>query len=137
MSLLERLSKGDVFASGIGCRIVEIRKGYARTELTVEERHLNGAGVCQGGVLFTLGDLAFAAVANSCGILSVGINNSISFIKSAQLGETVTAECTEVAEHHKLPNTEIKIKNSKGEVLAVMTGMAYRTSKPFEFDSLM
>ena len=137
MSLLERLSDGDRFAAEIGCSIVEIREGYARTQLTVQQRHLNGAGVCQGGVMFTLGDLAFAAVANSSGVLSVGVNNSISFVRSAQLGETITAECILAAEHHKLPQADIKIKNADGEVLAVMTGMAYRTQKPFEFEGLM
>ena len=38
-TLLERLNTSDRFASGIGAQLVEIREGYARTELTVEERH--------------------------------------------------------------------------------------------------
>ena len=37
------------------------------TEMKVEARHLNAAGVCQGGAYFTLADLAFAAVTNSHG----------------------------------------------------------------------
>ena len=73
MTLLERLNTTDRFAASIGARLTEVREGYARAELTVEERHLNGAGVCQGGVMFTLADLAFAAVANGRGILSVGV----------------------------------------------------------------
>ena len=86
MTLLERLNRDDRFASGIGARLTEIREGYARAELTVAEQHLNAAGVCQGGVLYTLADLSFAGVANCHGILSLGISNTITFIKSAQLG---------------------------------------------------
>ena len=91
----------------------------------------------QGGVIYTLADLAFAAVANCHGILSLGISNTITFIKSAQLGETINAECIEQVNHHKLPYCDIKVSNEQGETLAIMTGLAYRMKKDFEFDSLM
>ena len=137
MTLLEKLNQADHFANSIGARLVEVREGYARAELTVEDRHLNGAGVCQGGVMFTLADLAFAAVANSHGILSVGVQNSISYIKSAQLGDRLSAECFEQVNHHKLPYCDVRITNQQGEVLACVTGLAYRTHQPYEFNSLM
>lgn len=137
MTLLERLNNGDRFASNIGAHLTEVKEGSAKAQLTVEERHLNGGGVCQGGAIYTLADLAFAAVTNSHGILSLGISNTITFLKSAQLGDTITAECAELLNHHKLPYCDIKITNQHGELLAVMTGLAYRMKKDFPFDSLM
>lgn len=137
MTLQERLNNDDRFAKSIGAQLVEVREGYACARLTVTEQHLNGAGVCQGGVIYTLADLAFAAVANSHGILSLGISNTITFIKSAQLGETINAECTEQVNHHRLPYCDIKVSNGQGETLAIMTGLAYRMKKDFDFDSLM
>ena len=137
MTLQERLNNDDKFAKSIGAQLTEVREGYACAELIVEDRHLNGAGVCQGGVMYTLADLAFAAVANSHGILSLGISNTITFIKSAQLGETIKAECTEQVNHHRLPYCDIKITNQQGDTLAIMTGLAYRLKKEFDFDSLM
>lgn len=137
MTLLERLNKDDRFAASIGAQLTEIREGYARAELTVEERHLNGAGVCQGGVMYTLADLSFAGVANCHGFLSLGISNTITFIKSAQLGDHLIAECEETVNHHKLPYCDIKVKNQNGEILATCTGLAYRLKKEMEFDSLM
>lgn len=137
MTLQERLNNEDRFAKSIGAQLVEVREGYARARLTITEHHLNGAGVCQGGVIYTLADLAFAAVANCHGILSLGISNTITFIKSAQLGETINAECIEQVNHHKLPYCDIKVSNEQGETLAIMTGLAYRMKKDFEFDSLM
>lgn len=137
MTLFERLNNGDRFASSIGAHLTEVKEGSAKAQLTVEERHLNGGGVCQGGAIYTLADLAFAAVTNSHGILSLGISNTITFLKSAQLGDTITAECTELLNHHKLPYCDIKITNQHGELLAVMTGLAYRMKKDFPFDSLM
>lgn len=137
MTLLEQLNAGDHFASFIGVKMTEVREGYARTEITVEDRHLNSAGVCQGGVIYTLADFSFAGVANSHGILSLGISNTITFIKSGQLGDHLIAECTEVVNHHKLPYCDIKVSNQNGEVIAVATGLGYRLKKDFAFDSLM
>lgn len=137
MTLLENLNNNDKFAKSIGAQITEVREGYAKAELDVKENHLNGAGVCQGGVIYTLADLAFAAVANCHGTLSLGVSNTVTFIKSAQLGDHLTAECTEVVNHHKLPYCDIKVKNQNGEILAVVTGLGYRLKKEFGFDELM
>lgn len=137
MTLLERLNAEDRFARSIGARLTEVREGYSCAELTVEERHLNGAGVCQGGVIYTLADLAFAAVANSHGILTLGISNNITFVKSAQLGDNIKAECIDQVDHHKLPYCDIKVSNAQGETLAIMTGLAYRLKKDFQYDALM
>ena len=137
MTLIEKLNTTDHFAHYIGAQLVEVREGYARAELTVEERHINGAGTCQGGVMFTLADLAFAAMANSHGILSVGISNTITFVKAGMLGDCIIAECTEQVDHHRLPYCDMKITNQKGEILAFMTGLAYRIKNVFQYDSLM
>jgi len=136
MTLLEKLNDTDRFAKSIGAQLTEVSEGFAKAELTVDERHLNGAGVCQGGVMYTLADLAFAAVANSRGILTLGINNTITFVKSASLGDRLIAECTERVDHHKLPYCDIQVSNQNGETVAIMTGLAYRTKKEFTFDSL-
>ena len=137
MNIGEVLNRTDRFAAHAGCKITEVDDKHAVAEMTVTEMHLNGGNVCQGGALFTLADLAFAAVANSHGILSVGVQNSISYIKSAQLGDRLSAECFEQVNHHKLPYCDVRITNQQGEVLACVTGLAYRTRQPYEFNSLM
>jgi acyl-CoA thioesterase len=87
--------------------------------------------------MYTLADLAFAGVANCHGILTLGISNTITFLKSAKLGDHLTAECTEVLDHQKLPYCDIRVTNQNGEILAMVTGLAYRMRKDFPFDSLM
>ncbi len=130
MDIKDKLNNEDRFAKSIGAQLTEASEGFARAELTVENHHLNGAGVCQGGVFYTLADLAFAAVANGRGTLTLGISNNITFIQSAQLGERLIAECREVVDHHRLPYCEIQIRKADGTVLAVMTGLGYRLNKP-------
>lgn len=131
MQLIDFLNEKDRFAKSIGAQLTELREGYSRAELTVEERHLNGADVCQGGVIYTLADLAFAGVANSHGLITLGINNSITILKSALLGDTIIAEATEVVNHHRLPYCDIKITNKNGDIIAIMTGLGYRLKKEF------
>ena len=138
MTLKELLNKNDRFAAENGMQLTVIREGYACAEMTVEKRHLNGGGVCQGGALFTLADLAFAAVTNSRGQLTFGIQSSITFSQSAMEGDTLRAEASETINHHKIPYCEVKIRNQRNELIAVFTGMAYRKSDTkMEVDALM
>ena len=136
MTLKEFLNKGDVFAKNSGARIVEVHEGYAIAEMTVTEEHLNAGGVCQGGALFTLADLAFAAISNSRGKLTFGLENTIAFLRSAVVGDRLVAEATETLNHHKIPYCEIKVRNQNGDLVCVMTGIAYRKEKNMEFESL-
>ena len=128
-NLKDFLNKGDRFAATNGMQVTEIREGFARAEMKVEARHLNAAGVCQGGAYFTLADLAFAAVTNSCGIVTLGIQNSITFLQSAHEGDTLVAEAYETFNHHRLPFCEMRITNQNGDLLCVVTGSAYRTRR--------
>ena len=135
MTLKELLNTNDRFAASNGISLVEIKEGYARAVMTVEERHLNGAGVCQGGALFTLADLTLAGASNSHGKLCLGINCQMHYISSARLGDRLTAECHELSSR-KIPVLESKIFNQDGILIASMTGECYKKDQPFEYDSL-
>ena len=138
MTLKDLLNKNDRFAAVNGMQLTEIREGYARAEMTVDKNHLNGGNVCQGGALFTLADLAFAAVTNSHGLLTFGIQSSITFSQSAFEGDTLYAEAIETINHYKIPYCEVKIYNQHQQLIAVFTGMAYRKSdKKMTVDALM
>lgn len=120
------LSQNDRFAANSGCHLEEIREGYARATLVVTPEHLNAAGVCQGGAYFTLADIALAAVMNGRNQLTVGVQNNIVYVRSAKVGDTLTAQATEVVNHHKLPYVEVRISNQHGELCCIVTGIGYR-----------
>ena len=119
MTLKDFLSQNDRFAANSGCILKEVREGYARAELVVTSEHLNAGGVCQGGAYFTLADIALAAVMNSRGTLTFGIENNIVFLQSAKVGDTLIAEATEVFHHHKIPYVDVRITNQQGELCCV------------------
>ena len=127
--LKDFLNRFDRFAATSGAQVVEIDLGYAKAEMTVVDDHVNGAGVCQGGALFTLADLAFAAAVNSSGMMTVGVSNSITYLRSARKGDRLTAIARE-EHHHKMPFCEVRITNQDDELVCVMTGTAYRRKQP-------
>lgn len=137
MTLKDYLSRNDRFAANSGCVLEEIGDGYAKASLVVTPEHLNAGGVCQGGVYFTLADIAIAAVMNSHGQLTFGVENNIVYVKSAKAGDTLTAMATEVLNHHKLPYVDVRITNQQGELLCIVTGIGYRKQAQMPVDRLM
>ena len=128
MNIQELLNRTDRFAANAGCKITEVDAAHAVAEMRVTTSHLNGANVCQGGALFTLADLAIAALMNVQGQLSVGINNSIMFVASAKEGDLLRAEAVSVCDHHKIPAVEVRVTNQDGRLICHVTGMGYRKS---------
>jgi acyl-CoA thioesterase len=123
---LKEFFKGDRFAVLAGCELLEIREGYARAKMTVEEHHLNGGNFCQGGAIFTLADLAFAAAVNSHLVLTVSTSSNISFFRSVPLGATVYAEARELVNHHRMPYAEVRVTDEQQRLVAIFTSSGYR-----------
>ena len=128
MDIKELLNKTDRFAANAGCKITEVDEHHAIAEMTVTSAHLNGGHVCQGGALFTLADLAIAALMNQHGELTFGISNNIMFVSSAKEGDLLKAEATFVADHHKIPSVEVNVTNKDNKLVCHVTGMGYRKS---------
>lgn len=126
MNIQELLNSTDRFAANAGCRITEVDTQHAVAEMTVTAEHLNGGNVCQGGALFTLADLAIAALMNCRGQLTFGISNSIMFVASAKEGDRLRAEAESVADHPKVPSVEVRVTNQEGRLICHVTGMGYR-----------
>ena len=115
----------DEFARQNGIELVEIAEGYAKTQVCIEPRHLNANGYVQGGVLFTLADLAFAAATNSHGTLTVTSTANITFVHGAK-GGIITAQAQEMVNNHRLPFCKVLILDETGNLLAVFTASGYR-----------
>ena len=117
--------KADRFATQAGVELLEVKPGYAKARMLVTREHLNAGGVCQGGALFTLADLAFAAVATSHKLLTLSISANITFLRSVKQGY-VYAEAQEVFNHHRIPFIEVRLTDESGEPVAIMTSSGYR-----------
>ena len=126
MNIQEILNRNDRFARNAGCQITEVDVEHAVAEMTLTSDHLNGGNVCQGGALFTLADLAIAALMNFQGQLTFGISNSIMYVSSAHEGDVLRAEAVSISAHPKIPSVEVRVTNQDGRLICHVTGMGYR-----------
>lgn len=125
---INELNSRDRFAHDNGIQLTLVSDTESRAEMKVENYHLNGADVCQGGALFTLADLAMAALANRVNFPTLTINAQISFVHSAFEGDCLLAVCKQVA-GGKLPIFEVEITNQKDELIARVGGQCYKKNK--------
>ena len=130
MDIKELLNRADRFAANTGCRLTEVDAEHAVAEMLVTSEHLNGGNVCQGGALFTLADLAIAALMNSKGQLTFGLSNSIIFVSSAEEGDLLRAEAVSISTHPKIPSVEVRVTNQEDRLICHVTGMGYTKSIP-------
>jgi acyl-CoA thioesterase len=121
----------DRFAQENGMRVTEVRTGFARTEMIVEPRHLNAVGILQGGALFTLADLAFAAACNSHGVVAVGVQVDVTWFKPVRSGK-VAAAAEEVSRTRRLSTCLVRVTDQNEELVALFKGVAYITATPLE-----
>lgn len=136
MTLKEYLNTGDRFAAGNGVRLTEIAPGYAVAIMEVTSEHLNAGGVCQGGAIFTLADLVFAALVNQGENLTFAISSTIYYHVSAREGDQLRAEGRLSCAHHRIPTVEVEVTNQQGVRIATFTGQAYTGRNPISVDAL-
>ena len=136
MTLKDFLNSGDRFAAGSGAQLVEIALGTAVAVLEVTSAHLNAGGVCQGGAIFTLADLVFAALVNQGENITFAINSTIYYHVSAREGDTLRAEGRISCDHHRIPSVEVEVTNQDGVRIATFTGQAYTGRTPISVEGL-
>ena len=117
--------ENDNFVNLIGAKLIELGAGYAKAELAIDERHLNAHGIVQGGVMFTLADLALGAASASYGHVCVAVQANIVFLKPVNSGTTLVATARELSKGKKISNYQIAIENSLGKEMANFVGVAY------------
>ena len=116
---IQEFLQGDKFALLAGVELLETASGYAKARM-------------EGGAIFTLADLAFAAATNSHARLTLSITSSINFFKAESKGY-LYAEAHETFSHKRLANCEVRITNETGDLIATFNGTGYRkdTELPF------
>lgn len=129
---LKDFFKRDRFSLLAGIELLEIGEGTARARMLVTEQHLNGGDVCQGGALFTLADLAFAAAVNSHLRLTVSTSSNISFFRPVPVGHYVYAEASELVDHRRMPYAEVRLVDDEDHLVAIFTSSGYRKDVAIE-----
>jgi acyl-CoA thioesterase len=124
-----RMMETDHFSNWMGVKILDIKEGYSKIEMTLRKEMLNGFGIAHGGITFALADSAFAFACNSDGKITVALDVSISFPKAGKEGDVLTAEAKAVNKTNRTGLYLIEVKNKKDELVALFKGTCYKTEK--------
>ncbi len=129
---IEEHIRGDAYAATLGAHIEAIGPGYSRVRLTVTQAMCNFHGTVHGGVIFGLGDIAFAAASNSRGQTAVALDVNISFLRPAFPGDVLVAEAQEQDLSGPIGLYDITVRREgDGQLIAQSQAVVYRKREWF------
>jgi len=124
----------DAASRLLGLQITEIAPGRAVATMTVRADMLNGFAICHGGLIATLADSAFAFACNARNALTVASGFGIDIVKSARLGDVLTATATETSLAGRTGLYDITVTNQHGELIAMFRGRSHRLGERQVFE---
>jgi acyl-CoA thioesterase len=130
-STLSKKMADAAYAAALGFRLQEVKDGYARVAVNLDDRHRNFMGGIDGGVIMSLADYAFACACNTFGDVRVAAQFSTSFIAAPKTKGEMVAEGRTIHAGRKVSITEISVTQD-GELIARATGTAIPTEKVHE-----
>jgi len=119
----------DAFSQWMDVKVLDIKEGYSKIQMTIRKEMVNGFGIVHGGLPFSLADSAFAFACNNRNNLSVALDVTITFTKAVNVGDTLTAEAKEVHNGRSTGVYLITVINQKNEQVALFKGTCFRTGK--------
>jgi acyl-CoA thioesterase len=122
----EAMLTGDQASRSLGMRLVEVRPGYARLSMRIEERMLNGHKTCHGGFIFALADSAFAVACNSHNRVTVAAGAAIDFLAPGRLGDELTALAEERTRSKRTGLYDVSVHNQNGDLIAMFRGRSHQ-----------
>ncbi len=124
--------QNDAFAQLLGAEVTIVGPGHSRVRLTVTDQMTNFHGMTHGGIIFALGDLAFAAAGNSRGQTAVALNVSIFFLNPSKVGDRLVAEAKECHLGGRTGLYEITVtEETSGVIIARSQDLVYRKKEWF------
>jgi len=127
--VVDKMMDHDAFSQWMDVKVLDIKEGYSKIQMTIRKEMVNGFGIVHGGLPFSLADSAFAFACNNRNNLSVALDVTITFTKAVNVGDTLTAEAKEVHNGRSTGVYLITVTNQKNEPVALFKGTCFRTGK--------
>src|SRR5436190_15211063 len=128
-SVVDHMMENDFFSQWMQVKVLEIKEGYSKIQMTIRKEMVNGFGIVHGGLPFSLADSAFAFACNNRNNLSVALDVTITFTKAVNVGDVLTAEAKEFTNGRSTGVYLITVTNQKNEHVALFKGTCFRTGK--------
>ncbi len=121
----EEYFKNDKFAYSNGMSLVDLGEDFSVCRMDLDERHLNANGGIMGGVIFTLADLAFAALSNNIHKPTVAQQVSINYL-AAPKGKTLMAKADIIKSGRSSTIIQVTVSDESGHKVALFTGTGFK-----------
>ena len=126
LKVKEKIEKHDMLLNLFNMKVENLTPGHSEVSMKVEATHTNAAGVCHGGVVFSLADVAFALASNSHGNMALAMDVSISFIKAVKPDTKIKAICNEKHKGRSTGQYIIEVKDDKENLVSIIKATAFR-----------
>jgi acyl-CoA thioesterase len=120
----EALLAKDAASRALGIEVAEVGPGHAVLDMTVRPEHLNGHGICHGGIIFTLADSAFAFACNSYNRVVGAQSNTITYLAPGQPDERLRAVAAEAALAGRSGVYDVTVRGEDGRMVALFRGQS-------------
>lgn len=87
--LKKRLNSSSKYLQSNDMHVAEVKNGYAKVEMSIDEQILNVHGFVHGGALYSLADTAAGAASFATGRDSVTLSGTINYIKPGKGGKLI------------------------------------------------
>lgn len=118
--LIDRLNGNSQYLQSNDMKVTELRKGYARVEMVIDQQILNVHGFVHGGALFSLADTAAGAASFATGRDSVTLIGTINYMKPGKGGKLIGV-ATEINAGKTIGVYEVFIYNDEEMLLSRAT----------------
>ena len=127
--VVSHMMENDFFSQWMDVKVLEIKEGYSKIQMSIRKEMVNGFGIVHGGIPFSLADSAFAFACNNRNNLSVALDVTITFMKAVNPGDILIAEAKEIHNGRSTGVYLISVTNQDNEQVALFKGTCFRTGK--------
>ena len=117
--------KNDKFAYNSGMVLEDLGEDFSVCTMELGDGHLNANGGIMGGVMFTLADLAFAALSNNIHRPTVAQQVSINYL-AAPKGKTLKARAELIKSGRSSTIIQVTVTDENGREIALFTGTGFK-----------
>jgi len=113
----------DAASQALGMELLSAGGGSSTVRMLVREDMVQGHGTAHGGILFTLGDTAFAFSCNGPDQVVVGASADITWVAGAAAGDVLIARGEQKSRYGRSGVTRVEIeREADGRLIALFQG---------------
>ncbi len=120
----DAMEAADATSRGLGIELASVGPGQAVLTMAVGAQMVNWHDTCHGGFIYLLADTAFGYASNSRNRRMVAQHCSITYLKSAQRGDRLTARAVERQRVGRSAIYDVAVTREDGTPIAEFRGHA-------------